>query len=177
MPDDEKNQSIEEILTAAHREYRKSLTKRSFFKVSNQHAVEDLVQDTFVKAWIYMQKGGKIDVMKSFLYHVLNNLIVDEYRKHKSSSLDMLMEKGLDVRDGHDTHERTCNILDGRAAIELLEKLPEKYRRIMQMRYAENLSLEEISHSTGQSKNTIAVQLHRGLEKLKILYHDKDKRI
>ncbi len=176
MPNENDKQSIDEILTAAHREYRKSLTKRSFFKMSNQHTVEDLVQDTFVKAWIYMQKGGKIDVMKSFLYHVLNNLIVDEYRKHKSSSLDMLMEKGLDVRDSVNDHEKVCNILDGKAAIELLNDLPDKYKRIMQMRYAENLSLEEISIATGQSKNTIAVQLHRGLEKLKTLYH-KDKYI
>ncbi len=174
MSDDNKEQSIDEILTAAHREFRKSLTKRSFFKMSNQHTVEDLVQDTFVKAWIYMQKGGKIDVMKSFLYHVLNNLIVDEYRKHKTNSLDMLIEKGFEVRDNFNSHERICNVLDGRAAIGLLDKLPEKYRRIMKMRYAENLSLEEISSTIGQSKNTVAVQLHRGLEKLKTIYHRKE---
>ncbi len=172
MPEENNKQSIEEILTAAHREYRKSLTRRSFFKMSNQHTVEDLVQDTFVKAWIYMQKGGKIETMKSFLYHVLNNLIVDEYRKHKTSSLDMLIEKGLEVRDN--SHERVSNILDGKAAIEMIERLPEKYRRIMRMRYAESLSLEEISSTIGQSKNTVAVQLHRGLEKLKHMYHDRE---
>ncbi len=38
------------------------------------------------------------------------------------------------------------------------------------MKYMQDLSLKEISILTGQSKNTIAVQLHRGLEKLKILY-------
>jgi len=33
--------------------------------------------------------------MRAFLYHILNDLIVDEYRKHKASSLTLLMEKGL----------------------------------------------------------------------------------
>lgn len=33
--------------------------------------------------------------MKAFPYHVLNNLIVDEYRKRKTASLDDLLEKGV----------------------------------------------------------------------------------
>jgi DNA-directed RNA polymerase specialized sigma24 family protein len=40
----------------------------------------------------------------------------------------------------------------------------------MRMKYVQDLSLEEMSASTGLSKNTIAVQLHRGLEKMKLLY-------
>ena len=46
----------------------------------------------------------------------------------------------------------------------------------MYMRYAENLSLEEMSQITKQSKNTIAVQLHRGVEKFRILYHKQLKK-
>ena len=33
-------------------------------------------------------------------------------------------------------------------------------------------SVEEISQKTTQSKNSVAVQLHRGLEKLKVLYQE-----
>jgi DNA-directed RNA polymerase specialized sigma24 family protein len=41
----------------------------------------------------------------------------------------------------------------------------------MKMRYVQNLTLREMSLLTGQSKNTIAVQLHRGLAKLKKLHN------
>lgn len=41
----------------------------------------------------------------------------------------------------------------------------------MRMRYAQDLSLTEIALITKQSKNTVAVQAHRGLEKLKQLYN------
>ncbi len=168
------NSDIEEILNKAHLEFRKGLSRRSSYKVNNQSTVEDLVQDTFIKTWIYLTKGGKIDTMKSFLYHVLNNLIVDEYRKHKASSLDALLEKGMEVKDN--SQERIFNLLDGEMAMKLIHDLPEKYKRIISMRYKEDLSLEEISMKTGQSKNTIAVQLHRGLEKLKFLYQEAEKR-
>jgi DNA-directed RNA polymerase specialized sigma24 family protein len=45
------------------------------------------------------------------------------------------------------------------------------YQKVMRMRYMQDLSLAEMSLVTGQSRNTIAVQLHRGLAKLKLLYN------
>ena len=63
------------------------------------------------------------------------------------------------------------DILDGKAAFVLIAHLPPTYQKIMRMRYIQDLSLKEMSLITGQSKNAIAVQVHRGLEKLKILYN------
>lgn len=60
--------------------------------------------------------------------------------------------------------------MDGKRALLLISRLPEKYREVIRMRYVQDLSLKEISLITGKSKNTIAVQMHRGLEKLKKLY-------
>ncbi len=156
------------VLTVAHRDYEKGLNLYAFFKVHDRAVSEDLVQETFVKTWSYLVKGGKIDIMKAFLYHILNHLIVDEYRKHKTVSLDILFEKGFEPSAGHAA--RLFNFLDGKAALLLIHKLPEKYQKVVRMRYVQDLSLKEISLITGQSKNTIAVQVHRGLEKLKTLY-------
>jgi DNA-directed RNA polymerase specialized sigma24 family protein len=66
------------LLTEAHRTYEKSLTSYAFFKLHNHAISDDLVQETFLKTWRYLVKGGRVDVMKAFLYHVLNNLIVDD---------------------------------------------------------------------------------------------------
>src|SRR3989338_6812391 len=103
--------------------------------------------------------------MKAFLYHVLNHLIIDEYRKRKTTSLDVLLEKGYEpsVNDS----EHTFNVFDGKAALLLIQHLPIKYQEVMRMRYEKDLSLKEISLITGQSKNAVAVQAHRGLEKLR----------
>ena len=121
-----------------------------------------------MKAWRYLVKGGKVEIMKAFLYHILNNLIIDEYRKHKTSSLDLLIEKGFEP--GDDNMERLMNALDGKAALLLIQRLPEKYQKVMRMKYVQSLSLNEMALITGQSRNSIAVQAHRGLEKLKFLY-------
>src|SRR3989338_3655170 len=146
---------LESILTLAHHDYEKGLNSRAFFKGSNRELGEDLVQQTFMKTWIYLVKGGKIEVMKAFLYHVLNNLIVDEYRKRKTTSLDILIEKG--VEPSIDNSKRLFNVLDGKAALLLIARLPVAYQKVMRMRYVQDLSLKEMSLITGQSQNTIAV--------------------
>ncbi len=160
---------IQDILILAHHDFDKGLNARAFFKVNNHAIGEDLVQDTFIKTWSYLVKGGKIDIMKAFLYHVLNNLIVDQYRKHKTVSLDSLMEKGFEPSENDSG--KIFNILDGKVAILLIARLPETYQKIMRMKYVQDLSLEEMSLITGERKNTLAVKIHRGLEKLKLLYN------
>jgi RNA polymerase sigma-70 factor (ECF subfamily) len=158
----------DKILTAAHHEYEKGLITHAFFKINNRAMGQDMVQDTFVKTWVYLAKGGKIDVMKAFLYHVLNNLIVDEYRRRKTTSLDGLMEKGFEPTTGN--ARSLIESLDGKAAMVLIARLPRAYQKVMRMRYVQDLSLKEMSFITGQSRNALAVQAHRGLEKLKVLY-------
>jgi RNA polymerase sigma-70 factor (ECF subfamily) len=159
---------LQALLTTAHKDFEKGLNVRAFFKVHDHLIGEDLVQDTFIKTWSYLVKGGKIEMMKAFLYHVLNQLIIDEYRKRKTTSLDTLIEKGFEPRNTDS--ERNANIFDGKIAMALIKKLPEKYQKIIRMRYTQDLSLEEMSLLTGKTKNSIAVQIHRGLEKLKILH-------
>ncbi|MEK7201832.1 MAG: sigma factor-like helix-turn-helix DNA-binding protein, partial [Patescibacteria group bacterium] len=66
--------------------------------------------------------------------------------------------------------EQLIDELDGRTAMLLFQQLPLKYQAIMNMRYVEHLSLTEMAARTGQTKNAIAVQVHRGLAKLKVLY-------
>jgi len=159
----------EEILTVAHQDYDKKMNSYASFKVSSRAAGQDLVQETFIKTWKYLVRGGRIDVMKSFLYHILNHLIIDEYRKRKISSLDTLLEKGFEP--SLDNSKNLSKVYDEKIVLDLIKYLPPKYRKVMRMRYIQDLSLQEISLLTGQTKNAIAVQTHRGLAKLKKLYH------
>jgi len=158
----------EKTLNSAHQTYEKGLNLYAFSKVHSHSTGGDLVQDTFIKTWHYLVRNGKIHTMKAFLYHVLNGLIIDEYRKRKFTSLDTLVEKGFEP--SVDSSEQLLNTLDGKAALLLIERLPEKYKRAMRMKYVQLLSLKEMSLITGETKNSIAVQIHRGLEKLKLLY-------
>jgi RNA polymerase sigma-70 factor (ECF subfamily) len=162
------------LLTLAHHDHEKALNQYSYFKLRNRALSNDLVQEAYLKTWSYLSKGGKIVAMKAFLYHVLNNLIVDEYRKKKVLSLDQLSEKGFEPA------EKGANdilgVIDGKAAFALVGQLEEKYQQAIRMRFMQDLSFTEMAEKTGKSKNTIAVHIHRGLEKLRVLHEKGDNR-
>ncbi len=167
MTPSENKKDREETLTNAYHDNEKGLKKYAFFKLHDRYRSEDVVQDTFLKTWKYLVRGGKIDLAKAFLYHILNNLIVDEYRKRKTISLDSLLEKGFEPRA---SPERYSYVGDSKTALLLIEQLPERYKKVLRLRYVRDLSIKEISLITGQSKNVIAVQIHRGLAKIRPLY-------
>ena len=164
----QQNKDRQAILTQAYSDHRQGLNSHALFKMNNKEMGEDLVQDAYMKTWKYLVKGGKIATMKAFLYHILNNLIVDEYRKHKTSSLDILLEKGFEPST--DDSGRLVNFLDGKMTLTLIARLPIAYHKIMRMKYIQDLSLTEMSLLTGKSKNAIAVQVNRGTKKLKRLF-------
>lgn len=160
-------------LSVAHKNYEKLLISHAFFKTKNKAASEDLVQSAFIKTWAYISRGGTVKCMKAFLYHVLDQLIIDEYRKRTTVSLDTLMERGLESDIA--SPAVATEISEEKLALTLIANLPEKYRKIMKMRYVKDFSIKEISKISGQSENNISVQLHRGHCKLKSLIEEKNK--
>jgi len=155
------------LFSTAYQEYLQELIRHAHSMINSRELSEDLAQDAFVRMWIYLTRGGDIKKPRAFLHHVLNNVIVDTYRKHKAMSLDMLIEEGKEPST--DDSARMFDIIDGKSAFLRIEQLPETYQRVLRMKYRQGLSYREISHCTGQSKNTTIVQVHRGLKKLKNL--------
>jgi len=151
------------VLTQAHNDYAKGMNSYSLLKIHNRATSDDLVQDTFMKTWKYLARGGKIDIMKAFLYHILNQLIIDEYRKHKTTSLDVLLEKGYEP-SVVDHSKRIFNVFDGKAALLLIQHLPAKYQTVMRMRYAQDLSQRNISHHRAIKKHCCGASTSRAWE-------------
>ncbi len=108
----------QQILAQAYGDFNQLLLKRSHFKVRDDALAEDLVQITFQKAWVYFVKFGKIESMKAFLFHILNNLIIDQYRKKKAVSLDSMVDLGFQV--SADDSDRLFNSIDGKKATLLI---------------------------------------------------------
>lgn len=155
----------------AHENYGKSLRTYSFYKVGNRTLGNDLVQEAFTKAWSYLASGGKVDTMRAFLRHILNNLIIDEYRKrkHVTVSLDVLLENGFEPEAP--ASDPFTGSIDAEEAVGLVSQLPARYKEAVLMRYLQELSFQEMSRLTKETRNVMAVRVHRGIKKLKDIYN------
>lgn len=166
----------EREFTQAYEEHADALFRHCYFRVSNRERALELTQEAFMKTWDSVAQGKEINNYRAFLFRVLNNLIIDEYRKKKSTSLDALLEQENvtegqfeDLQEG--SLEEVMNTLEVELQTDQLEHalktLPEEYRQVIVLRYINELRPQEIASITGESENVISVRINRGIKKLR----------
>lgn len=170
--DDARRGSPEDRFLKAFDEYSNALFRHAVYRLSDRDRAIELVHDTFTKVWGYIRNGHEIDSYKSFLYKVINNLIIDEYRRRREVSLDaILAEEGMDEGKFAELHagglEEVTFSMDAKRALELLPELPVVYREVITLRYIDGLGPKEISELIEETENVVSVRLHRALRLLK----------
>jgi len=157
--------------------YADAIYRHCYYRVSDKDRAKDFTQETFTRTWNYILKGTEIKNAKAFLYRVANNLIIDASRKKKEASLDELQLNGFDPSSGFEERDKIHQVLDGKNAKSMLRKLDSKYRKVIVMRYIDDLSPREIAEILGETVTTISVRVHRGLKKLReVLENDQKPR-
>ncbi len=164
--------SHEERFLHAFEEYGDALFRHAMVRISDRERAIDLVHDTFTKVWSYVKNGHAVEQYRPFLYKVLNNLIIDEYRKQREQSLDALLaQEGVTEGSFPDLVEDTTAALaatiDGKQAFDLVGTLPDVYREVLILRFVDGLGPKEISVLIEETENVVSVRLHRGLKILR----------
>ncbi len=173
-------ESHEERFLKAFDEYSDALFRHAVYRLSDRERAIEIVHDTFTKVWGYLRTGHDVETYKPFLYKVLNNLIIDEYRKRKEMSLDALMgEEGVDEGSFSELHgggiEELTFALDAEKASLLLGELPHVYREVLTFRFVDGLGPKEISELIEESENVVSVRIHRALKILKEMIEQKEE--
>jgi len=153
-----------------------ALFRHALYRLSDRDRALDAVQDTFLKTWDFIRGGGEVKSFKSFLYRVLHNLIIDEYRKSRPDSLDVLLEEAPSVIE---KELSSGNVLEIEAMMdekELRERvknavllLDAPYQAVVALRFIDGLMPREIAGILGVTENIVSVRIHRGVAKLKEL--------
>lgn len=159
----------QEQFTAAYDEYADAIYRHCYYRVSDKEQAEELMHDTFLRAWDFAQKGAEIENMRAFLYKIANNLIINWYKKKKSDSLDAMMEAGFDVA----TDDMTAEEMDRERTLRtLLNALDPENRQMLVMRYIDELGTSEIAKIMDLSENAVSARLSRAIKKLRSLEAD-----
>lgn len=149
----------------AYDQYADAIFRHCYYRVYDREKAKELSQECFMKTWEYLASGKKVDNLRAFLYRVANNLVIDSSRKKKETSLDAMMDEGFEPAEPGP--ERTTIAAEAGQMIALLDKLDEKYRDVVRMRYLDDLSPKEIAHALGESENVVSVRIHRGIKQLR----------
>ena len=143
----------EQILTENYERYY----RLAYSYMRNEDDALDVVQESAYRAIRDCRKVRNKDYLSTWIYRIVVNTALDMLRRKKKENITEELPE-IPVEDQYqDLELRT-----------VLNQLDDKSRTIIQLRYFEDLKLEDIADIVGDNLNTVKARLYRSLKKLRL---------
>lgn len=144
----------------------------AMFQVVGTHdEAEDIVQDSFVQAYVKLDTFQGNSQFFTWLYRIaFNNALSRQRRRRKDLSIEQSREiTGTDPEDGHEPPDEPLLREERISSVHVaLSRLSEEHRAILVLREMEDLAYEEIAEILSINIGTVRSRLSRARNQLKL---------
>ncbi len=135
--------------------------------VNDFHAAEDLAQDVFVELWLKRKRFKRRSTVKTYLYSIGRHKALDYIKKQNRT---VLSEDGIErtVKSAEAAEEVFFRTEKDRAILEAIYSLAYEKCEVLYLLYFEQMSFDEISDITGESKEKLYALAKRAKSELMI---------
>lgn len=141
---------------------------------SNPHEAEDLLQETYVRAYRFFHRYDESLPFTSWIYRIMTNIHIDTVRKKSRLKLVSIEQGGVDGNQSWDLPDENAaadsNLMESSLDENLqlgLKAMSPDFRTAVVLADIEGLSYEEISEIMGTSVGTVRSRIHRGRRQLR----------
>ena len=144
--------------------------------VLDRSEADDAVQETFLKLWRNIGKYKEDENFKSWLYRIARNTAIDSLRKkNRKKPIAFSFLGGNDdtpieetIADPAPLPDELVALAENKELVEsLLKNLSPSDREIIVLKYAEQMTFNEIGEILGEPLNTVKSRHRRALLKLR----------
>lgn len=144
-------------------------------KIQDRQEAEDILQEVFIKA--YKGLGGLAMENLNFsawLYKVAGNTINDHFRKKYRTPEIIGIDEKFDAPSKYSLQGEVTAKWDWDLARQAFNRLPPIYKQVLELRFVQEMSLNEVAEIL--NKNSLSVRLiqHRALKKVRIILNAND---
>jgi len=147
-------------------EKKEMLYKLAYSYVKNKDDALDIIQETIYKAYMSINKLKEPKFFNTYITKILINCALDLIKNNKNLVYTELLSK-----NNVSTPLATEENLDLYAAV---DKLNEKYKTIIILKYFQDFTLTEISEILQCPIGTIKTNLHKALKELRIQLYEEE---
>lgn len=157
-------------------QYMNQLYSAALRYTKNPDDAQDLVQDTYAKAYTSFHQFEPGTNLKAWLYRVLTTTFINNYRKDQrrpqtsDSELEdwQLADSASHTSDqGKSTEDVVLENLPDSDIKRALSEIPEEFRMAVYLADVEGFSYKEIAEIVGVPTGTVMSRLHRGRKQLR----------
>jgi RNA polymerase sigma factor (sigma-70 family) len=172
----------EKAYTELMKRYWKPVYHTLLKMIRNTDDADDLTIEAFAKAFKNLPRFKKDYTFSTWLFRIATNNCIDFIRKKKLETMSINTTFTDDNGDSVDIDLKDDSLNPQEEAINEQKKelirsivmlLPAKYQRLVNLRYFEELSYEEIAVEIEAPLGTVKAQLHRARELLYDLIKNK----
>lgn len=142
-------------------EWQDSLYSFVFFRLGDEGAAQDVVQEAFIRYYRESQRA-KIRNPKAWLYRTTMNLAIDNLRRRPPIRAVPLSAALDHEDDGPDEHYREYRRIE-----DMLAPLPDNQATVVRLHFTDDLSMAEIAEILHISRNTAKSRFRYAMKKLK----------
>ncbi|MDN2453685.1 RNA polymerase sigma factor [Lactobacillus sp. UCMA15818] len=157
--------SVNELEQLVSHEYEKMY--RIAFSYTHHHDdALDLIQTSFNKVLLSLQKNNNIQNIQGWYYRILINTCKDAWRKkqHEPTSVDISVEKVT----------QSNSIVTRMELNEIISKLDSPEKEIIVLKFFEGFTLEETAIILDMNVNTVKTKMYRALNHLREILENKE---
>ena len=177
------NMTTREDFTHDAMQHAPQLFSTAMRMTRNRSDAEDLVQETFIKAWRSFTTYQQGSNLRAWLFRIMTNTYINKYnaqqRKPAETELDDVEELFLYKRLGsvdqsqlsQSAEDQMLSLFTDDEVKKALEELPDQFRIPVLMSDVEGFSYKEIAEILEIPLGTVMSRLHRGRKSMqKMLY-------
>lgn len=147
--------------------YEQNLYNYCLRMVSNADDALDLMQDIFIAAFRSLSSFRGDSSFKGWLFKIAHYRCIEYYRRKRvTQSLDDLPEAEQQIDDNCPS-ELMVGQQQSAALVTAMQSLPFEQRVVVEMKFFQQFTFEDIAKQLGISSNTVKSRLYSALDKLK----------
>lgn len=144
--------------------YQAKLSRYINYLIHDEDASDDVLQNTFIKAYINLNGFDTNKKFSSWIYRIAHNESMNIIKKNKK---EIRIDDNFDISDNSNIEEE----FDKKEIVKMvgvcIKKLPQKYSEVLILFYVDDKSYEEISDILRIPVGTVGVRIKRGKEMMK----------